>query len=108
MKELFNYTITKLLNLKYDELYSGNTILGRWLRSKATIVRINDIIFTHAGISEDFIAYENFNIEKINNKMRQSIPRLKELRKLRRSGKSNNFYDMYFGKNSLILSLIHI
>jgi len=93
---------SKLLNLEYDELYSDNTILGRWLRSKATIVKINDIIFTHAGISEDFIAYENFNIERINNKMRQSIPRLKELRKLRRSGKSNNFYDIYFGKNSLI------
>ena len=93
---------SKLLNLEYDELYSNNTILGRWLRSRATIVKINDIIFTHAGISEDFIAYENFNIEKINSKMRQSIPRLKELRKLRRTGESNNFYDMYFGKNSLI------
>ena len=93
---------SKLLNLKYDELYSDNTILGRWLRSKATIVRINDIIFTHAGISEDFIAYENFNIEEINDKMRKSIPKLKELRRLRRTGESNNFYDMYFGKNSLI------
>ena len=91
-----------MLNLEYDELYSDNTILGRWLRSKATIVKINDIIFTHAGISEDFIAYENFNIEKINSKMRQSIPRLKELRNFRRSGESNNFYDIYFGKNSLI------
>ena len=34
--------------------------------------------------------------------MRQSIPRLKELRELRKSGESNNFYDIYFGKNSLI------
>ena len=93
---------SKLLNLEYDQLYGDNTILGRWLRSKATIVKINDNIFTHGGISEDFIAYENFNIEKINNKMRQSIPRLKELRKLRRKEQSNNFYDMYFGKKSLI------
>ena len=93
---------SKLLNLEYDQLYGDNTILGRWLRSKATIIKINDNIFTHGGISEDFIAYENFNIEKINNKMRQSIPRLKELRKLRRKEKSNNFYDMYFGKKSLI------
>jgi hypothetical protein len=91
-----------LLNLEYDELYGGNTILGRWLRSKPTIVKINDIIFTHGGISEDFIAYEDFNIENINNKMRRSIPRLKELRKLRREGQSSGFYDMYFGKNSLI------
>jgi len=93
---------SKLLNLEYDELYGDNTILGRWLRSKATIVKINDIIFTHGGISEDFITYENFNIEKINNKMRQSIPRLKELRTLKRARQSNNFYDMYFGKKSLI------
>ena len=93
---------SKLLNLEYDQLYGDNTILGRWLRSKATIIKINDNIFTHGGISEDFIAYENFNIEKINNKMRQSIPRLKELRKLRRKEQSNNFYDMYFGKKSLI------
>ena len=93
---------SKLLNLEYDQLYGDNTILGRWLRSKATIVKINDNIFTHGGISEDFIAYENFNIEKINNKMRQSIPKLKELRKLRRKEQSNNFYDMYFGKKSLI------
>ena len=67
------------------------TPFGRWIRSKPTIVKINDIIFTHAGISEDFIAYENFNIENINNKMRQSIPRLKEMRKLRRAEQQINF-----------------
>ena len=66
------------------------------------ILKINDIIFTHAGISEDFIAYESFNIENINNKMRQSIPRLKEIRKLRRAGTTNKFYEIYFGGNSLI------
>jgi len=93
---------SKLLNLEYDELYGNNTIIGRWLRSKSTIIKINDNIFTHGGISKDFITYKNFNIEKINNTMRRSIPRLKELRKLRKEGQSNNFYDMYFGNKSLI------
>lgn len=93
---------SKLLNLEYDELYGDNTIIGRWLRSKSTIIKINDNIFTHGGISKDFITYKNFNIEKINNTMRRSIPRLKELRKLRKEGQSNNFYDMYFGNKSLI------
>ena len=93
---------SKLLDLEYDQLYGDNTVLGRWIRSKPTIVQINDIIFTHAGISEDFITYENFNIENINNKMRQSIPKLKEIRKLRKAGTKNKFYEIYFGGNSLI------
>ena len=93
---------SKLLNLEYDQLYGDNTIIGRWLRSKPTIVKINDIIFTHGGISEDFILYEGFNIEKINNTMRKSIPRLKELRNLRKDGQSKDMYNMYFGNNSLI------
>ena len=93
---------SKLLDLEYDQLYGNNTVLGRWIRSKPTIVQINDIIFTHAGISGDFIIYENFNIENINNKMRQSITRLKEIRKLRKAGTKNKFYEIYFGGNSLI------
>ena len=95
-------TSSKLLDLEYDQLYGNNTIIGRWLRSKPTIVKINDIIFTHAGVSEDLLTYESFNIEKINNKMRESIPELKDIRKLRRTGKTNKFYDIYFGENSLI------
>jgi hypothetical protein len=100
-----------LLNLEYDELYSDKTIIGRWLRSKSTIVKINNNIFTHGGISEDFIAFGDFNVEKINDIMRKSIPRLKELRRLKglnelnelkKEVKSINFYNMYYGSKSLI------
>ena len=94
--------VSKLLNLEYDQLYGDNTIIGRWLRSKSTIVKINDILFTHGGISEDFISQEGFNINKINNTMRKSIPRLKELRNFRKNGQLKDLYNMYFGSNSLI------
>lgn len=96
------HTSSNLLDEKYDQLYGNNTILGRWIRSKSTIVKINDIIFTHAGISDNLITYESFNIENINNKMRQSIPGLKKIRKLRKTGTKNKFYEIYFGENSLI------
>ena len=33
---------TKILNLEHDELYSDKTVIGRWLRSKSTIVKINN------------------------------------------------------------------
>ena len=96
-------TSSTLLNLEYDELYSDKTIIGRWLRSKSTIIKINNNIFTHGGISEDFISYEDFNLEKINDTMRKSIPQLKKLRKNRNEVKSDSiFYNVYYGNKSLI------
>jgi len=44
-----------LLKTPYDELYGDSTLLGRWLRSKSTIIKINDIVFLHGGISKVFI-----------------------------------------------------
>ena len=87
---------TKILNLEHDELYSDKTVIGRWLRSKSTIIKINNIIFTHGGISEDFIAYRDFNIEKINDIMRNAVPQS------RKDTKSNDFNRMYYGTKSLI------
>jgi hypothetical protein len=31
-------------------LYGNNTLLGKWLRSKNTIIQINDVLFVHGGI----------------------------------------------------------
>ena len=89
-------TTTSLLNLPYDELYSNKTVLGRWLRSKPTIIKINNSVFVHGGISKDFLAQREFNIEAINEVMRKSIDRTKS------EMKSTNFYDEYYGKKSLI------
>lgn len=90
---------TNLLNVSYDQLYGKNTVLGRWLRSKATIVKINDDYFVHGGISKDFIKRANFNsatIHQINTQMRASIDRSKT------AMKSTDFYDIFYRKNSLI------
>ncbi|MDB9722307.1 metallophosphoesterase [Candidatus Marinimicrobia bacterium] len=92
-----------LLNLEHHELYSDKTIIGKWLRSKSTIIKINNNIFTHGGISEDFISYGDFNIEKINDTMRKSIPQLKKLRESRNEVKSDSiFYNVFYGNKSLI------
>ena len=89
-------TSSTLLNLGYDELYSDKTIIGRWLRSKSTIIKINDILFTHGGISEDFISYGDFNIEKINNTMIDSIPEGRaEINK-------SDFHKMYYSTKGLV------
>ena len=84
-----------LLGIEYKELYGKNTVIGRWLRSKSTIIKINDIMFTHGGISKEFFSSVDFDLEKINRDMRESIDlSIDEM-------VSNNFYNIYFGEKSL-------
>ncbi|MGB5554923.1 MAG: metallophosphoesterase [Flavobacteriaceae bacterium] len=56
----------------YNILYSDKSLLGRWLRSKNTIEVINDNIFVHGGISQEFIE-NGFDLKGVNDSLRQSI-----------------------------------
>ncbi|WP_460218498.1 metallophosphoesterase [Psychroserpens sp. MEBiC05023] len=86
---------SKLLQLEYSELFGENSVLGKWLRSKAALVKINDNIFVHGGISPDFLI-EDFNIVMTNDLMRASIDREKV------EMKSSGFYNRYYGKHGPI------
>ncbi len=91
------YVLTeKLLDKEYQEFYDNNTVLGRWLRSKNTLVKINENIFVHGGVSKKFITKNDYSLEKINAIMRSSIDRSKE------EMKTTDFYKTYYGKKSLI------
>ena len=57
------------LNLSYAGLYGKQTILGQWLRTKNTIVRINDFLFVHAGLSSHFTD-AGFTLNEINDHVR--------------------------------------
>ncbi len=59
------------LKLEYKNWYSGNSELGRWLRTKNTIEKIGGYLFVHAGISKDFP--KNYTLEEINTNVRESI-----------------------------------
>ncbi|WBX74814.1 metallophosphoesterase [Tenacibaculum pacificus] len=87
---------SKLLNLNYNQLYSNKTVIGKWLRSKPTILKINNNTFAHGGISKYFINNTDFDIENINNIMRASIDKTTE------EMKTTNFYNTYYGNKSLI------
>ena len=62
----------QLLNTSYPDLYGVNTVMGRWLRSKPTALKINDIFFVHGGISNEFIQ-DGFDLAKTNEIMRQTL-----------------------------------
>ena len=54
-----NYSeASSILGCNYSSLFEGNSILGSWLRSKPALVRINNILFTHAGISPELLKYQ--------------------------------------------------
>lgn len=84
--------VSGLLQTSYDDLYGKNTVMGRWLRSKPTIVKINDNTFVHGGISKEFLTID-YEIEKINRIMSESIDVAKEV--LDTTGITHN----YFGRH---------
>jgi hypothetical protein len=88
--------VSGLLGVEYDDLYSNNTVLGRWLRSKHTIIKINEHLFVHGGISQDFISAAGVDFEAINDTMRKSIERSKE------EMKTSDFYSTYYGSTGPI------
>lgn len=63
------YYLCKKLRLSYGSLYNKNTVLGNWLRSKNTMIKIDDKLFVHAGISPEIVAMD-LNIDEINEMVR--------------------------------------
>lgn len=61
--------IAKELKMEYKQLFSNDTELGRWIRSKNIIEKIGPYLFVHAGISTN-LAKRNVSITDINDTMR--------------------------------------
>ncbi len=64
--------IVKKTRIKYEDLYGPDTELGRWLRSKHTLIKINDIVFVHGGLSP-FVIDRHLGLDQINEIVRSSI-----------------------------------
>lgn len=56
----------------YSDLYSENSVLGNWLRSKPIVVTINNILFVHGGLSIEMVR-KNINISQINKTFKEKI-----------------------------------
>lgn len=53
-------------------MFGNNTVLGRWLRAKSTIIKINDMLFLHGGIHTDYVGLA-LSINQANHHFRESI-----------------------------------
>ncbi|ABV35880.1 metallophosphoesterase [Shewanella sediminis HAW-EB3] len=66
----------KLLERSYDELYDKSSEIGQWLRAKHTLVKINDTLFLHGGISGEWLD-RGLTLDVANDLYRKNIDRSK-------------------------------
>ena len=58
--------------MSYSYLYSTNTVLGKWLRTKPAVIKIGDKLFSHAGISPDVLAL-GLELQEINELVQDRV-----------------------------------
>lgn len=66
--ELFSNYFTR----DYADFYGQHSVLGSWLRSRDAVIKINDILFSHAGISPTMLN-RKVSIEKINSVLHEYL-----------------------------------
>ena len=68
------------IDINYKSLYNNKSILGKWLRSKNAMIKINGNLFIHGGISPEFLE-KRYSINTINNVVQNNIANNYALRK---------------------------
>lgn len=67
------------LNFHYSHFFDKHSVLGKWLRSKNTLVRVGRQLFVHGGISPEFLS-EKMKIKEVNVKMRYHLNNYTQLK----------------------------
>jgi hypothetical protein len=94
----------KILALPFESLFSQTSILGKWLRSRPVLVKVNHMLFAHGGFHPQ-LADDNLSINQINQSFKSHLIKseLKEARKglAEYLHKSNGpiWYRGYFNQN---------
>jgi len=64
--------IARKTRIKHEDLFGPDMELGRWLRTRHTVVKLNEILFVHGGISPEVMA-RNFHTDTINELVRSNL-----------------------------------
>jgi calcineurin-like phosphoesterase family protein len=84
---------SKQTGFEYPELYISETVLGMWLRNKPAVIKIGNMLFSHAGISPEVLALD-LDLQEINALVRQQ--NLKQP-----SGPRTSHSETIFGTNGI-------
>jgi len=62
----------KKLNIPFEKLFTKDSILGNWLRSKPVLVKVNNMLFAHGGFHPS-LATEQRSLVDINTVFKDSL-----------------------------------
>ncbi len=62
----------KKLDIPFEKLFTKDSIIGNWLRSKPVLVKVNDMLFAHGGFHPS-LAIEKRSIVEINSVFKDSL-----------------------------------
>ncbi|MFC1662450.1 metallophosphoesterase, partial [Gemmatimonadota bacterium] len=60
------------VGIEYEDLFGPDMELGRWLRSKNTAIKLNDVLFVHAGLGPEVVE-RGLSLQDINEGVREGI-----------------------------------
>ncbi len=64
--------IVRYSGVRYPDLFGPDMELGRWLRSKPFVLKLNDIVFVHGGLGPDVVV-RDLDLATINEVGRTSL-----------------------------------
>jgi len=72
VNEKYTEGIVKSVGITYTDLYGPDMELGRWLRSKHTAIKLNDILFVHGGLPP-LTAANDVSLKALNELTRETV-----------------------------------
>jgi hypothetical protein len=70
--ERYTAGIAKRNRFTYDDLFGPDMALGRWLRTKQTVLSLNSTLFVHGGISTDLV-HRGLSLPNLNDIVRRGL-----------------------------------
>lgn len=86
LKKFWEDVLRKDPKAKKEYFNGFNEKYGKWLLGKNTVIKINDIVFTHGGISEEFSTWK---LKDINEQARKELKEFRNAQKENRSPQLN-------------------
>lgn len=64
--------VAKKFNEPFEQLYGKDTVLGKWLRNKSVLVKINNMLFAHGGFHPS-LAKDKKTLKEINDVFKANL-----------------------------------
>ncbi|MFT7618436.1 MAG: hypothetical protein ACI97A_002079 [Planctomycetota bacterium] len=71
--------VSKAMGMKIHQLLGANTELGRWLRTRNSLIRIGEYVFVHGGVSP-WLAHRKVDYDGVNKMIRAVLTKDRRVR----------------------------